>query len=65
MVTFKQGDAVEFVAGNGKVYRGTFVRRFYPARNAGPHFRIKIDGAPGMVATIFANGTVGKSVRKV
>lgn len=64
-MTFKSGDKVEFVAGNGKAYKGTFVRTFYPGSQsmAGPHYRIQIGG--GVVATIFANGPVGKSVKKV
>jgi hypothetical protein len=62
---FKAGERVEFVAGNGKTYVGKFVRVFYPAPKAGPHYRIELEGAGGVVATVFANGVVGKSVRKV
>lgn len=61
-MAFKSGDAVEFVT-NGKARQGKFVRKFYPARNAGPHYRVQMSG--GMVATIFANGVVGKSMKKV
>lgn len=63
--TFKKGDRVLFVAGNGKVYHGTFIRKFSPAANAGPHYRIAIEGGAGAVATIFANGEVGKSVERI
>lgn len=62
---FKQGDKVEFTAGNGRVYQGTFIRYFHPAPKAGKHWRVELTGTAGMVATVFANGKVGKSLRKV
>lgn len=62
MSGFKNGERVEFVGGNGKRYAGRFVRKFYPAPKAGPHYRVAVDG--GMVATFFANGEVGKSLKK-
>ena len=63
MAKFTKGQSVEFVAGNGKTYTGTFLRKFSPARNAGPHFRI--DLGSGVIATIAANGPAGKSVKAV
>lgn len=64
-MAFKSGEAVEFVAGNGKVYKGVVVNpAFYPGGSrAGKHVRISVGG--GVVATIFAQGPVGQSIKKV
>lgn len=60
---FNKGQKVEFVAGNGKKYAGTYLRKFSPARGAGQHHLIDIGG--GVKASIFANGAVGQSVKAV
>lgn len=59
---FKSGDKVEFTTAFGKVWQGTMVNpSYYPAPNAGKHYRIDVGG---VIATIFATGPVGKSVEK-
>jgi len=63
--SFRSGERVRFVAGNGKVYEGVVVNgSFYPGGSrAGKHFRINVGG--GVIATVFAQGPVGRSVEKV
>lgn len=59
--TWRKGTEVVFRF-EGKVYSGTFWSRFTPARNAGYHYEIVVDGK---VERIFANGPVGRTVTKV
>lgn len=64
---FKTGDKVEFQSGS-KFYTGVMVNpAHYPSgiHGAGKHYRIKIDGMAGTIATIFAQGAVGQSVKVV
>lgn len=63
-MAIKTNDKVKFTAGNGKEYTGKVTNAaYYPGgRRAGKHFRIDVGG---MIATIFANGPVGKTVTKV
>lgn len=65
MALIRTNDNVKFTAGNGKEYTGKVTNAaYYPGgQRAGKHFRINVGG--GVIATIFANGPVGKSVTKV
>ena len=56
---FRKGATVAFRTLPGTVFTGTFVRRFTPARNAGYHYEIRIDGQS---VELFANGLAGRSV---
>lgn len=59
----KTNDKVRFTA-RGKTYVGRVVNAaYYPGgARSGKHIRINVNG---MTATIFANGEVGKSIKKV
>lgn len=57
--TFPKGSRVAFAGADGKAYEGTFVKRFSPARGAGVHYLIEVDGKQEQ---IFANSPVGLSV---
>lgn len=59
--TWPAGTTVTFTA-EGGTYTGTFLRRHTPARGAGYHYDIKVDGR---TALIFANGPVGLTVEPV
>jgi hypothetical protein len=59
--TFPKGATVAFDFA-GMTTTGTFLRRFTPARNAGYHYEIEVDG---MAHLIFANGPTGRTVRVV
>lgn len=63
----KTGDNVVFTTPTGKTYYGQVVNaRHYPGgARSGKHYRIRVLGGGGMVATIFANGPTGKTVKVV